>query len=864
MADINLKTEAIDATIPGDAILFGADNQAAAKPSPYPISRVAEVSFSFDDANQANSLAHMSGWAVGDVVRVKHWDASRQDGSSMLWRAWQAGSGTIGSISNGGSQNGIQMQGNGVRWLAVPTAGNLIDIRAFGIVCDGVATGQETRFEALRAAAQARGLTLTGAGVLKFTKTVDLQFCNVDFSNLLIQFGTPVTATTSPATGDFYTAAGTNIQIASISRANPGVIETVSPHGLAADTMVLLGVSGLGSLVHELSPLTPYYVRNPTSTTFELSLTAGGASIDTTATSVEINLTGTAFAFVPPAAVSGIQTRDIVEWDGRIRRLGVGLIVAGDGSVNSGVRQEVWVRGDGNFDYSTRSTVMAFLLNGDDSPHGRHEFHATYCFVAAGLTGALEKQSFIRLHATYCEHAGFALSDASCDTIDVHIDATKCRHWAWEHDGIPTSINWMGCVEGRDDPGDGSPAFFYRNGKYSSHGFHSRAHNGTRCLLVHKPKQFGVDSFEFKNAHFVHSYGQMIDIAQCRRVSGRYTIKDSLQNGTDTDPCVKIGRVINSGDLVGSIHTAMPIALQVGDIDGLYSREVHFGSHAILCGDNLPISDTNLVVADGSAFPAGKTALDMRRASGCSITLTQCIGDIVVGAQALKSNGVLCRIEVPETQKRYARTVDGAAEVEIGYRMLVAPGGKVPLTLLPQNVVQGAGISVTYNPVTGQSTIAYTGESGSTAPGWNELVLSSDFTTESTTQVAVTGFKFTPAANKRYIVEAWLLHTANANATGVRPGVTMPSGLNAAPVVISAGNGSGSVQANNNTVSSGNTASTAANSAGAVPTMSHVRAMVFAGGSPGGDVQITAASETGTGNPVTILAGSILRWRDIG
>ncbi len=65
-----------------------------------------------------------------------------------------------------------------------------------------------------------------------------------------------------------------------------------------------------------------------------------------------------------------------------------------------------------------------------------------------------------------------------------------------------------------------------------------------------------------------------------------------------------------------------------------------------------------------------------------------------------------------------------------------------------------------------------------TANNWNYVQLTSDFTTNSTTPVDITGLSFTPAANKTYMVEAMLLMRTDNAAKGPQPGVAFPSGLN--------------------------------------------------------------------------------------
>jgi hypothetical protein len=70
-----------------------------------------------------------------------------------------------------------------------------------------------------------------------------------------------------------------NLAAVTITVATPAVV-TYNAHGFVADTPILLSTTG--ALPTGLSTRTTYYVRNPTTNTFELSATAGGASIATT------------------------------------------------------------------------------------------------------------------------------------------------------------------------------------------------------------------------------------------------------------------------------------------------------------------------------------------------------------------------------------------------------------------------------------------------------------------------------------------------------------------------------------------------------------------------------------------------------
>lgn len=74
---------------------------------------------------------------------------------------------------------------------------------------------------------------------------------------------------------------GEGFAAVTVTIASPGVVSWAA-HGFAADQKVRIKTSG--ALPTGLTANTTYYVRNPTANTFELSATAGGASINTSGT----------------------------------------------------------------------------------------------------------------------------------------------------------------------------------------------------------------------------------------------------------------------------------------------------------------------------------------------------------------------------------------------------------------------------------------------------------------------------------------------------------------------------------------------------------------------------------------------------
>lgn len=145
---------------------------------------------------------------------------------------------------------------------------------------------------------------------------------------------------------------------------------------------------------------------------------------------------------------------------------------------------------------------------------------------------------------------------------------------------------------------------------------------------------------------------------------------------------------------------------------------------------------------------------------------------------------------------------------------------------------------------------------------WTKVVLGSDFVTSNATNTNVTGLSFTPAANKRYLIQAFLLVRTATATVGPRPGILWPTaGITA--------------HASKIEVPNSNTAAatrfqgdgTTQNAAGTgLPTtadeyLALIEAILIMGASPAGPFQITNASET-AGTNVTVVAGSLLMYQE--
>lgn len=145
---------------------------------------------------------------------------------------------------------------------------------------------------------------------------------------------------------------------------------------------------------------------------------------------------------------------------------------------------------------------------------------------------------------------------------------------------------------------------------------------------------------------------------------------------------------------------------------------------------------------------------------------------------------------------------------------------------------------------------------------WTNVILGTDFSNSTTSNNAVTGLSFTPAANKRYLVELFLLLRTAAATTGPRPGIAWPSGLTDGASWIGAPNSNTAFASR---IQGALTTQNAASTGLPTTTDSYLAsgtAYFITGASPSGSFQVTLASEVGA-SAVTVRAGSFLRYREI-
>lgn len=152
--------------------------------------------------------------------------------------------------------------------------------------------------------------------------------------------------------------------------------------------------------------------------------------------------------------------------------------------------------------------------------------------------------------------------------------------------------------------------------------------------------------------------------------------------------------------------------------------------------------------------------------------------------------------------------------------------------------------------------------SGGGGSAWTNVILGADFSTTATANTNVTGLSFAPQANKRYLVETYLLLRTSAAATGARPGYAFPSGMTDFGAWLqSPSSATASVQRWFGPATTQNAASTGL----ADTTNSWIaigQAYIIAGASPSGNFQVTLASET-AGTSVTMKAHSFVRYMEI-
>jgi hypothetical protein len=144
---------------------------------------------------------------------------------------------------------------------------------------------------------------------------------------------------------------------------------------------------------------------------------------------------------------------------------------------------------------------------------------------------------------------------------------------------------------------------------------------------------------------------------------------------------------------------------------------------------------------------------------------------------------------------------------------------------------------------------------------WTAVKLASDFVTDLTTYTLVTGFEFTPAANKTYMIEMHALAYGASTLVGIRPGYQAMGGTISCGVNVNVATATGSSTIRNLFGILANPSSATA-SASATPHLITMQGILISGATPSGSFGVTLASESAASD-VTFIAGSFFRYREV-
>lgn len=507
---------------------------------------------------------------------------------------------------------GICLEGSSARWQFVPDAGNVIDIRSLGNKCDGVTAASRTRFNS----------TLWGAAALGYFLVNSLG-TRSDLSNYL------------------------------------KIDRTFDARRVSCDLAVQIGTpvnatttpGSIGDFFDETAHI-GYLVDRA-------AWVSGGSNPDTE----------------PSNPNSGVEVFEYVNWSGGTSYRGIGLYGSGDSSNALFCRQRFNIRGDGNFNYTTFPTAIGVIFEDDNSAAGNYEVAGSYLAIGMVVAENQEKNR-IRGAFTYCDWCAMGVYTGSVtpDTMLVEIEGQNCRHIVWEEEGFDSSVHWLLRFEGRDDPADGSPSIYLRNGKYSKLSGVFRAGNGDLQVLVDKTTNAGCDTVEF-NFTMIDCYGR-VEIARCRYVEGRLMIRDgkNLQNGVTEGPGIWMKRVMNAGNfhctLVKDQHRE---SVRFGDAstgvyaNGIYSKKAHMGHYSISRSTVGTFNNDGSV--NGSWPGTGITGAVVEKIDGGTIVVEQCDGNIDILAGAVGNTTIIVPRDFPATID-----IDPSAVVSVGYPTLSTSG----------------------------------------------------------------------------------------------------------------------------------------------------------------------------------------------
>jgi hypothetical protein len=365
---------------------------------------------------------------------------------------------------------------------------------------------------------------------------------------------------------------------------------------------------------------------------------------------------------------SGVITHTIIDFAGSSVIYGVGIRAGGNSKNSEKHEQKFFVWGDGNFDYTTKATVIGVRWEDDDSAMAEYTCYAAYCAIGHGIQGPAEKH-IIYAKTDYCEYAVFTLAGASADTLRIDLAGLNCRHYYTEAEGSETSVELHINAEARDDPHDGSPAFYIRNGKNTRLSGRLRGQNGAECILVDRGTNSGTAEL-WLDFETINTYGTILHVRRLRVLAGSLKTSLSRDANTAATPCpmVWLERVINAGDFSIQAYncTNTQAGVRIGDSTLYYPIESSFGPYAIQMGNFTTFSSTGN--SPTGSHPTGFIALELQKMIRGTVRMAQCAGQVIIGPNVTETH-----LHLPAETKRYALTRDVLSSCIIDYDGVVVP-----------------------------------------------------------------------------------------------------------------------------------------------------------------------------------------------
>ncbi|QIG69037.1 hypothetical protein EVB78_003 [Rhizobium phage RHph_N1_15] len=685
----------------------------------------ANILYTFDATVTAASLAHLTAVAIGDTYQTRYFDSALEEGSAAIWRAVDASNlGPAGNISYrtvfGGAIAGnpsalstlasvgivagdtFVVNGNTLTVMASGASGNnqinlasrLQDLLAKIVTLMSTPLGDRCTMEFY-----STGKISIQSSDINNIVTTDLVLsgtipAKIGFANQTYVFPTGICLEGVSTRWQLVAGSGSEVDIRALGNKCDGVTVasrrnfTSTIYGAAALGYVLVNQKGIRSdFVGAVRINRTYDFRR---CACDLAILAGTPVTATTAAGhgdffneaahiqyladiATWQAAGSNPDTKPSDPNNGITVYSYTDFAGTTRYAGIAVMGSGNASDALFLRQKFNIRGDGNFDFTTTSTVVAVLLSDDNSSAGEYEAEVSYCQIGVVIKDNQEKNR-VKVSGQYCDLVVYAdsTSSNSPDTMFVDIHAQTCKHWFWEEDGSDTSIHWNLHVESRvdPDPATASPPFWIRNGKVSILSGQMRANNGRSLGLIDKAANGAADTMVFKDFTVIHGYGTM-EIRRVRHLMGSLKMKNTNDGpdsgGSVQGPALHLKRVGDAGGFRAHISGCdNREAVRIGDAsttfhaNGLYGIDCDYGEYTLQMGSTIfPFNADGSEAAAG--FPTTQKALVIEKMKGGSVRLAQCAGNIDVLADVVATVTGNPIVYAPRTFKRYTATKATAA-----------------------------------------------------------------------------------------------------------------------------------------------------------------------------------------------------------